>query len=175
MALNVVCNVNIERIRVSNRMVEKRPIAWHRITEQGRTKYKESVLLKLKHVNIPTNAIMCSNVNCEDDSYRQQLSGYCHDLIQACIKTGDKCFPRVKSMKTQIPYWNEVVQPLKDNALFWSSIWISCGKPREGVVAQIMRCTKHRYHYAIRAIKKRESDLSKSKMAERLINNRNHR
>ncbi len=61
------------------------------------------------------------------------------------------------------------------HALFWSSIWISCGKPMEGEVAQIMRCTKHRYHYAIRAIKKRESVLCKSKMAQCLINNRNGR
>ncbi len=118
---------------------------------------------------------MCNNVNCEDDNLRQQLSEYCHDLIQACIKTGDECFPKVERKKAQIPYWNEVVQPLKDNALFWSSIWISCGKPREGEVAQIMRCTKHRYQYAIRAIKKKESDLHKSKMAKCLINNRNHR
>ncbi len=35
--------------------------------------------------------------------------------------------------------WNEVVQHLKDNALLWSSIWISCGKPSRGIVAQIMR------------------------------------
>ncbi len=48
-----------------------------------------------------------------------------------------------------------MVQHLKDNALFESSLWISCGKPRESVIAQIMRYTKLRYHYAIRAIKKR--------------------
>ncbi len=61
---------------------------------------------------------MCSNVNCEDNSLRQQLSEYCHDLIQAYIKTGNECFPKVKNKKTQIPYGNEVVQSLKDNALF---------------------------------------------------------
>ncbi len=36
-------------------------------------------------------------------------------------------------------------------------------------------CTKRRYHYAIRAIKKRKPDLRKSRMAECLTNNRNHR
>ncbi len=114
-------------------------------------------------------------MNCEDDNHIQHLSEYCYDLIKACIKTGDDCFPNVKSKKTQIPYWNKEVQHLKDNALFWSSIYILCGKPRDGVVAQIMRYTKHRYHYAIRAIKKRESGLHKSNMAEHLLNNRNDR
>ncbi len=99
MALKVVFNVNIERTRVSERVVENRPIACHKITEKGRIKYKESVLLKLKNVNNPSDAIMCNNVNCEDDSHKQQLSEYCHDIIQACIKTGDECFPKWKVRK----------------------------------------------------------------------------
>ncbi len=144
MTLNVVFNGNIERIRVSEKVVEKRSIAWHIITEQGRIRFKESAFLKLKHVNVPSDAIMCSNVNCDDYSHRQQLSEYCHDLIQACIKTVDECFPKVKSKKTQILYCNEVVQHLKDYTLFWSSIWISCVKLREGDVDQIMRHIKHR-------------------------------
>ncbi len=63
-----------------------------------------------------------------------------------------------------------MMQALKDNAHFWNSIWISCGKPREGIVTQIKRCTNHQP-----AIKLREPDLCQSRMVECLTSNRNHR
>ncbi len=69
-------------------------------------------------------------------------------------------------MIRQIPYCNEIVKPLKDDAMFWDSVWVSCWKPRQGDVHQIMKHTKHKYHYTIRAIKKRNADLRKSGMAE---------
>ncbi len=78
---------------------------------------------------------MCHNVTCRIENHRQQLSMYCKELIQICVEEGQECFPTV----TQVPYWNEAVQPLKDDALFCKNIWVSCGKPREGVVAQIMK------------------------------------
>ena len=52
-------------------------------------------------------------------------------LIDACVSCGDQCFPKVKKKENQIPYWDESVKPLKDDALFWHQIWVSCGKPIE--------------------------------------------
>ncbi len=92
-----------------------------------------------------------------------------------CVKAGDECFPKVRKKETQIPYWNEVVQPQKDSALFWHSIWAQCGKPRQGAVFEVMKRTKHKYHYAIRSIKKREGDLRMSKMAEAIMENGDNR
>ncbi len=68
-----------------------------------------------------------------------------------------------------------IVEPLKDDAMFWYSVWISCGKPRQYTVHQIMKHTKYKYHYTNRAIKKRDADLRKSRMAECLTTEKNHR
>ena len=52
-----------------------------------------------------------------------------------------------------LPGWNEFISPEKEKALFWRGIWINKGSPRQGYVADIMRRTRAKYHYAIRRIK----------------------
>lgn len=44
---------------------------------------------------------------------------------------------KAKNKKILIPYWNEIVKPLKDNAMFWDSVLVSYGKPMQGAVLQI--------------------------------------
>ena len=42
----------------------------------------------------------------------------------------------------------------REQSLFWHFIWVSCERPREGDVADVMRHTRNHYHYLIRGIKK---------------------
>ena len=41
------------------------------------------------------------------------------------------------SLVTSIPCWKDKVQPERDCAFFWYSIWVHMGQPRDGEVAQI--------------------------------------
>ena len=43
--------------------------------------------------------------------------------------------------------------------------------PRSGIVADIMRRTRAKYHYAIRRLKKQSDQLSKNAMAQSIANN----
>ncbi len=142
---------------------------------EERNQCKQCFHNRLVNICVPRHALMCHNVTCRNENHRQQLSRYCKQLIQICVEGDQEYFPTLHKKVTQVPYWNEAVQPLKDDALFWKSILVSCGKPREEVVAQIMRRSKHKYLYTIRVIKKRDDDLRKSWMAESLIYERNHR
>ena len=47
---------------------------------------------------------------------------------------------------------------------------MDCGRPRNGVVADCMRRTRARYHYAIRQVKKDEDLIVKDRLANALIN-----
>ena len=47
----------------------------------------------------------------------------------------------------------------------WHFIWKKCGSPTQGEIAQIMRSTRSKYHYAIRYVKKNEEMLRKNAMA----------
>merc|ERR1739842_294014 len=74
-----------------------------------------------------------------------------------------------------VPGWNENVRPFFEKSLFWHDIWVQNGKPRGGEVANIMRLTRARYHYAIRNSIKSNIKIRNDKMAEAvsLNNDRN--
>ncbi len=72
--------------------------------------------------------------HCGNEDHVKQVSIYSEDLMQMCVKAGDDCFPKVRKKESQIPYWNTIMQPQKESALFWNGIWAQCGKPRHGAV-----------------------------------------
>ncbi len=108
-------------------------------------------------------------LQCSEKVYEKK-SCACHR-----VKDPEKCFPKERKKESQIPYRNERVQQQKDSTLFWNGRWAQCGKPRHGAVFEIMKRTKHKYHYAIRNIKKRERELRISKMAEAMMENSDNR
>ena len=127
---------------------------------------------RLNYIHVPVGAVLCSDVLYCSVEHKQSLSMYCTSIIDMCVMAGRKCFPVVKNKKSQVPYWNESVQPLEKDAMLWNSTWVSCGRPREGIVADIKRSTKLKYHYAIRKIKRKEDSLRYVRMAEAIINNK---
>ena len=70
-----------------------------------------------------------------------------------------------------IPGWNEHVERRKQTSQFWHFIWKECGSPPQGDIAQIIRSTRSKYHYAIRYVKKNEEMLRKNAMAKSISKN----
>ena len=81
-----------------------------------------------------------------------------------------KLFKSQKKSK-KIPGWNEHVERHKQTSQFWHFIWKECGSPPQGEIAQIMRSTRSKYHYAIRYVKKNEEMLRKNAMAKSISEN----
>ena len=59
-----------------------------------------------------------------------------------------------KNHKQKVPDWNEDIEPFRENAHFWHSVWISAGKPMNCQVHDIMKKTRNRYHLLIRKKKR---------------------
>ena len=74
------------------------------------------------------------------------------DIISAYIDASVS-IPSTRNNNNKLPCWNEFVKPEKETALFWRSMWINNGSPRQGYVADIMICTRAKHHYAIRRIR----------------------
>ena len=74
---------------------------------------------------------------------------------------------------SSMPYWNDEIKVLKEEALeaFW--IYEMTGKPTSGPIFDDMRFSKRRYHYAIRDLKRNEDNLRNQRMAESLAAGRN--
>ena len=48
-----------------------------------------------------------------------------------------------------IPGWKDEVEPMRQESLFWHSVWRSAGQPRNGL-QEVMKKTRYRYHHAVR-------------------------
>ena len=54
----------------------------------------------------------------------------------------------------------------RQSSLFWHSVWVSLGRPPVGQARIVMVSTRARYHYAIRAVKKRAEAMKAQKQLE---------
>jgi len=76
-----------------------------------------------------------------------------------------------KISNKSVPGWSEHVAPLREKSVFWHNLWVDCGRPRTGVVADTMRQSRAAYHYAICSIRKNESDIIKMRFANTVLEN----
>jgi hypothetical protein len=65
------------------------------------------------------------------------------------------------------------IEQLRSKSVFWDEIWLECGRPKSGVVADIMHRTRASYHYAIRCVEKNEQDVVRQRYAEANLRNHN--
>ncbi len=108
-----------------------------------------------------------------NDEPKEQIEVYCIKLIGMCLKAGSKCFPHIQTKQHKcIPSWKDNIQPLLEIALQKSWKYKMNGSPKEGIIAGEMREVRHRYHDAIRDVKRNEKNIRKAKMAECIAQDR---
>ena len=172
--LNASIELSYERTEQNVSAAAKPVLSWHKATEAQLEMYKAKLDSCLENINIPESLVDCNQPGCRDERHMLMIDNLCDDIVQACLNASDGVIPVVK-MKKGVPRWNEVAKPLKDDALFWNAIWVSCGKPHNGVVCQIRRSTRAKYHKAVKKLKKEENLNRCEVMAEAMIANNNRK
>ena len=93
------------------------------------------------------------------------------DILLAAIETSYETIPMTgrsatgKSCHHPLPGWNEEVEPLKKDSLFWHSVWLSAGRPSSGSLYQVMCHTRGKYHRAVKKVKR----LAATAKAQQLV------
>ena len=145
----------------------KTNVAWHKCTEVHIENYKCELDKLILCIDFNHDAVSCVDYQCK------RHTGFFSDLyntvVNSCIVASDMCLPKTGAKKGSskvIPGWNEHVQAQHDTSLFWHDIWVQCGRPHNGEVADIMRRTRSGYHYAVRYVIKEETRIKSNRMAE---------
>jgi len=149
-------------------------IAWYKAEKCHITEYQSSLRAMLQRVKIPTEAITCENPLCENINHCRELNAYANAITDASIAAANAAFPHTSRYgKKPTPDWTENVEPHTRKSIFWHNIWLECGRPKTGVVADIMRHTRASYHYAICCMKKNEQKIIRQRFAEAILCNNN--
>jgi hypothetical protein len=113
--------------------------SWHRASEDNISAYRDSVHTLLSEIPIPVDAILCRNLSCFDVEHKAALTRYARFLSEACLIAADAHIPTTKSsFSARVPGWNEYVAPFREKSLFWHHLWLENGKPRTGILADII-------------------------------------
>jgi len=153
-------DLSIARLSYDKRKFTARP-SWFWAKSVHIDHYKSVLQSVLNKIVIPHDLCLCHDVHCCKADHVASLDKYVAQLTDACLKSAEVAMPltRPSSYNGCIPGWSEVVAPLRDQSLFWHNLWSDCGRPHQGLVADIMRKTRARYHLAVRYVKKNKDDI----------------
>ena len=107
----------------------------------------------LSNVEIPTEAILCSNVNCNNVVHQEMLELFYNNIMKSLNVSSDHISnSNTKSLNK--PGWTEYVSELYHYSREMRQAWIFKGKPRQGDIFNEFTRSKARFKYALRYIQK---------------------
>ena len=104
--------------------------AWYKASQADNDHYTSLLEQKLLELEIPTN-LRCSDIHCEDRQHIHDGDLHVLDILCTVIETSYETIPLTSSKGTRknfhqpLPGWNELVKPVKQDSLFWHSVWLS--------------------------------------------------
>ena len=104
--------------------------AWYKASQADKDHYTSLLEQKLLELEIPTN-LRCSDIHCEDRQHIHDGDLHVLDILCTVIETSYETIPLTslkgtrKNFHQPLPGWNELVKPVKQDSLFWHSVWLS--------------------------------------------------
>ena len=88
-----------------------------------------------------------------------------------CVKCTCECWKLLRIAMLIIYKLN--IKHEREQSLFWHWVWSEMGKPYNGVVYDLMKRSRHTYHYSVRRVKKNKINIQKQRLADTLYDNTN--
>lgn len=151
---------------------------WDLASDQHKQSYAIDVERCLADLDLPTAALHCRDVHCTDTNHALALDELMLDtlrIIEKCIANQiPETKPRRSQKKQVIPDWKEKINPFREKAYFWHSVWISAGRPLNCVLHNIMKKTRNLYHLEIRKNKRMSDMITRNKLLTACLENQNN-
>ena len=148
----------------------KQSIDWANADDAKIEKYKVLVSGYLANVTLPVDAILCKDVACKNVDHTRCLDTFYHDIVNALTRAGNEAIGcHTKGKFIPVPGWNEHVKEAHDDSRDAFKLWRVNGKPKHGPFYELMRTSRARFKYALRACRKNEATHRADAMANNLM------
>ena len=142
-------------------------VAWYKATPDQKSAYSANLSLLLDNVFINQDSSGCMNLSCTSAAHRTAIDEFCSQIIHACLAAEQQCIPQSRPPKQHaVAGWKEVVEPLRQTAIFWHNIWVDCDRPNHGAVADVRRKTRKDYHNSVKDCMKNQKSLKRQRLGE---------
>ena len=144
---------------------------WSKASDDMVSNYRCTLSSNLKTVKL-TDGVTCSNPKCKNKDHLSDITVFCEALMKSMDSAVKSEIPtsNKKPNEKVVPGWSQYVKSYQDDAKFWYSIWVSCGKPTNCEVHNVMKHTRNVYHLAVRRAKRNAVEISKDKMLQSCLN-----
>ena len=144
-------------------------ITWDTVTENDLKKYCELTDKNISNISIPTETIICTNINCKNLEHLTMTKNFYNDIVK-CLVLSSKHISNNVANSFNKPGWTEYVSDLYNYSREIRQVWIENGKPRQGAIFSELSRSRARFKYALRFIRKNESELRKESLAKKMTN-----
>ena len=87
-----VFDISVSRSACVQRKYCKR-LAWYKASCSQMLAYKECLVHELSSIAIPTDALLCRNLECNDIHHTYAINQYCQEIYECCFKSGESAIP----------------------------------------------------------------------------------
>ena len=131
----------------------RRP-CWYKAEQHQVEEFTSLVHDKLSSLQAP-ESLGCSDPHCQVIHHTQERDRLVIDVMSCVIESSNECIPMSGGRKCSkpdcpedkaIPGWRDMVEPYKQDAIFWHSVWQSADRPRHGELKNLMTRTRNQYH-----------------------------
>ena len=116
-------------------------------------------------------AILCSNINCNDANHCKSLCEMYNSIVCMIYKASAPLQTCSRKAKNTKPGWNKYVADYHDDAKAAHKAWVIAGRPRHGPELENKKISNSKYKYAVRFVGKHEQALRAHAMADNLQSN----
>ena len=123
-----VFDISVSRSACVQRKYCKR-LAWYKASCSQMLAYKECLVHELSSIAIPTDALLCRNLECNDLHHTYAVNQYCQEIYECCFKSGESAIPMSGGhcRSRTIAGWIEYARPYREKSLYWQRIWADAG------------------------------------------------
>ena len=119
-------------------------------------------------IKLPLEVLLCDNINCTDITHASQIDRLPQGIIDCLVESSNDIPKEVKDYN-QVLGWNEVCKEVHSHAKEAFLLWSSNGKPRQGVIFELMEKTKDHFKSVFRQCKLENTRIKCDLLATKLL------
>ena len=110
--------------------------------------YECQTRANLAHAILPVDCLSCTG--CTNECHLSAINNYYNEIVTALQDAASMSIPRIPTCSLK-PYWNDEIERLKEDCIFWHNLWVSAGRPSGGhLMHHIKSSCKLKYKLAIK-------------------------
>ena len=173
--ISICIDVNSVPRRVCAYIPRQSRLNWSKASAGNRSTYRDTCAELLGSIELPQNAVCCSNTSCKDVSHIEGTKDLVCCIVNALHTAALNVIPVTRASGTaddhNIPGWNDIIKAAHSDARDAFKFWVRSSKPRQGEVFDSMRISRAKFKYLLRKCRREEATIRADIIASDLSNN----